>query len=105
METGRDIFGYFMGLLFCIVSIGMCAVAWAGLEASFDWRWALGGVVGCLLARLNVAIFVGLYFYASGMLGWPMIDSISFAVPGLMLITPGVAVAIFSFLVSTPVRR
>ena len=105
MESVRGFFGYMLGLAFCLAAIALCAVAWSGLEATFGWRWALGGVFGCMLMRLNLAVFVGLYFYASGILGWPMPDSIAFAVPGLLLITPGIAVSIFSFLVSTPVRR
>ncbi len=105
MESVRDLFGYILGLAFCLVAMALCAIAWSGLEATFGWRVALGGVFVSILMRLNFAVFTGLFFYASGILGWPLADSIGFAVPGLMLVTPGVTVAIFSFLVSTPIRR
>lgn len=105
MESARDVLGYMLGLAFCLAALLLSAIAWFGLEASFGWRWALGMVVACMMMRLNIAVFVGLYFYANGVFGWPMADSIGFAIPGLLLITPGIAVGVFTLLVGTPVRR
>ncbi|MGL4541516.1 MAG: hypothetical protein ACRCUI_03285, partial [Polymorphobacter sp.] len=62
MQGIREFFGYALGLAFCIAALALCGLAWLGLEDMFGWRWALAGVVVCLLARVNVPVLVGLYF-------------------------------------------
>lgn len=105
MQIVREFLGYTLGLAFCIAALALCGLAWLGLEDMFGWRWALGGVVVCLLARVNVPVLVGLYFYALNVLGWSQIESFAFALPGLLIIVPSMAVEVFSVLVGSAARR
>lgn len=105
MEGIRDFCGFLLGLAFCAAALILCAIAWVGLNDEFGWRWALGGIVLSALMRINFAVVAGLYFYAFNIMGWPMTDSIVFAVPGMLIIAPGVATSVFGALVGTAARR
>ncbi len=105
MENVREFCGYVLGLAFCAVAVILSAIAWFGLEGMFGWKWALSGIVVSLVVRINFPIIVGLYYYAFNILGWPMPESIAFAVPGLIFIVPSVAVHIFGMIVGTLARR
>lgn len=101
----RELFGYILGVVFCIAAMVLCAFAWLGLDDMFGWRWALGAVVAGLLVRVNIPILVGLYFYALNILGWGQAESIAFAMPGLLIIVPSMAIEVFTVLVGAPARR
>lgn len=105
MGIVRDIFGYLMGLAFCAAALVLCWLAWLGLEDMFGWRWALGGVVVSLLMRINFPVIVGLYFYAYNIMGWPQPQAFAFALPGLLILLPGIAMEVFGLLVGTAARR
>jgi hypothetical protein len=101
----REFFGYVLGLAFCIAALALCGLAWLGLDDQFGWRWALGGVVLCLMVRVNIPVLVGLYFYALNILGWSQMESFAFALPGLLIIVPSMAVEVFTVLVGAVARR
>jgi hypothetical protein len=105
MQTVREFFGYTLGLAFCIAALALCGLAWLGLENMFGWRWALGGIVVCLLARVNIPVIVGLYFYALNILDWSQMEAVAFALPGLLIIVPSMAVEVFTVLVGSTARR
>lgn len=105
MGDVREFCGYVLGLAFCAFAVILCAFAWFGLDDMFGWQWALCGIAISLVARINFALVVGLYYYAFNILGWPMPESIAFALPGLMLIVPSFAIAIFGMIVGTAARR
>lgn len=105
MQGVREFLGYVMGLAFCIAALTLCGLAWLGLEDMFGWRWALGGVVLALMVRLNIPVLVGLYLYALNILGWSQVESFAFALPGLLIIVPSMAVEVFSVLVGSMARR
>lgn len=105
MDSIKDFCGYLLGLAFCAIALILCGIAWIGLENAFGWQWALGGVALAAAVRLNIPVVVGLYFYAQTVLGWPMVESIAFALPGFLILTPGVAVGIFGFFVGVAARR
>ncbi len=105
MQTIRELCGYVMGLAFCVAAVIMCGVAWIGLEDMFGWRWALGIVALGLASRINFPVVLGLYFYANRVMGWPELDSAAFAIPGLLIILPSVALHVFGVFVSTTARR
>jgi hypothetical protein len=105
MDSIKDFFGYLLGLAFCLAALALCWIAWIGLEHQFGWRWALGGVVLGVVARINFPVVVGLYFYAHNLLDWPMAESIAFSLPGLLIIVPSVATAVLGMLVGTAARR
>jgi hypothetical protein len=105
MQSAREFVGYMLGLAFCIAALTLCGLAWLGLENMFGWRWALGGVVICLVARVNVPVLVGLYLYALNVLGWSQAESFAFALPGLLIIVPSMAVEVFTVLVGSAARR
>ena len=92
-------------MVFCAVAVMLCWIAWLGLDNAFGWKWALGGVALSAAIRINFPVVFGLYFYAERVLGWPMAESIAFALPGLLLILPSVATGVFGFLVGTAARR
>jgi len=105
MDSFREFCGYLLGLAFCLFAVGMCGLAWMGLDDAFGWRYALGGVVVSLLLRINFPILIGLYLYAHNIMNWGMVESIAFAIPGFLLIIPSVAIEVFGALVGTAVRR
>jgi hypothetical protein len=105
MENIKDFCGFLLGLAFCAAALILSAIAWVGLENALGWRWALGCVVASLLMRINFAVVAGLYSYASYVLGWPMAESIAFALPGMLIIMPVVATSVFGALVGTAARR
>jgi hypothetical protein len=105
MQGVREFLGYVMGLAFCIAALTLCGLAWLGLEDMFGWRWALGGIVLSLMVRINIPVLVGLYFYALNILGWSQMESFAFALPGLLIIVPSMAVEVFSVLVGSMARR
>lgn len=105
MESWRSFCGYTLGLVFCLAAMAMCAVAWVGLEDEFGWRWALGGVVISVLIRINFPLLVGMFLFAHNIWDWPMLESVAFALPGLLLIMPSIAVDVFGFIVGTAARR
>ena len=103
--SGRLVSGYVLALAFCLAAMLMCGVAWVGLEDGFGWRWALGGVVVSLLLRINFPVLLGLYLFAHNIWGWPIFESAAFALPGLLLLLPSIAIDVFGALVGTAVRR
>lgn len=105
MDSIKDFCGYLLGLAFCAVALMLCGLAWIGLDNAFGWKWALGGVLLSILIRINFPVVVGLYFYAQTVLGWPMAESIAFALPGMLIILPSVATNVFGFLVGVAARR
>lgn len=105
MQSIREFIGYSLGLMFCIAALTLCGLAWLGLSDMFGWRWALGGVVICLLARINIPVLVGLYFYALNILHWSQAEAFAFALPGLLIIVPSLAVEVFTVLVGSAARR
>lgn len=105
MDNVKDLFGYLLGLAFCLAALMLCWLAWIGLEGQFGWRLALGGVVLGVVARINFPVVVGLYFYAHNILDWPMAEAIAFSLPGLLIIAPSVATGVFGMLVGTAARR
>lgn len=105
MNIIRDFGGYLLGLAFCVLAFLLCFMAWTGLEVMFGWQWALGGVVLAVLIRVNLPVLVGLYFYATTILGWQQPDAVLFALPGLLIVMPSVAVEVFELLVHTTARR
>jgi hypothetical protein len=105
MQPVREFTGYVLGLAFCIAALALCGLAWLGLEDSFGWRWALGGVVIALMVRVNIPVLVGLYLYALNILHWNQVESLAFALPGLLIIVPSMAVEVFSVLVGAMARR
>lgn len=105
MDSVRDIFGYLLGLAFCIGGLVLCGLAWAGLQNEFGWQIALGAVVLSLLIRINFPLIVGLFLYASNIWGWSTIESVAFAAPGLLLLLPSVATEVFTILVGSTARR
>jgi hypothetical protein len=105
MDSIRDFFGYLLGVAFCMAAVALCWLAWLGLEDEFGWRWALGGVLLSVVVRINFPVVVGLYFYAYNLLHWPMTEAVGFALPGLLIIAPSVAAAVFGMIVGTAARR
>ncbi len=99
MVSVRGACGYLLGLCFCAAALILSGIAWFGLEAAFGWQWALVGVALGALVSVNVPLLVGLYLYASHQFGWPMADSVAFALPALFLLTPGTVRTSFGFLV------
>ena len=105
MAIVREFCGYLFGLAFAAVAVVLCGLAWMGLDDAFGWRWALGGIVMSLLVRINFPVLVGLFCYARNILGWGEIDSVVFALPGLLIATPAIASAVFGLFVATAARR
>ena len=105
MEPVRDLFGYLLALGFCLFAIVLCGTAWTGLQHAFGTQWALGIVAACVLARINFAVVVGLYFYATDFFGWPMAESIAFALPGVLILMPSIALGVLGFLAGSAARR
>jgi hypothetical protein len=105
MENMREFCGYMLGLAFCAMALVLCAIAWFGLQDMFGWQWAIGGILLSLVVRINFPVVVGLYYYAYNVFGWPMPESIAFALPGLLIILPSVAMSIFGMIVGTAARR
>ncbi|MBC7520424.1 MAG: hypothetical protein H7268_04940 [Sandarakinorhabdus sp.] len=83
----------------------MSAIAWIGLDTALGWRWALGCILASVLMRINVAVVAGLYAYGFYVLGWPVAESMVFALPGLFIIMPIIATSVFSSLTGTTARR
>ncbi len=105
MGAVREFCGYLLALAFCLAAVLLCGIAWIGLQTVFGWEWALAGVAACVLARINIAVVVGLYYYAATSLGWPMAESIVFALPGLFILLPSTAVGVLGMLVGSAARR
>ena len=99
MVVIRGACGYLLAMCFCAIALIFSAIAWFGLEAAFGWQWALVGVALGALAGINVPLLVGLYLYAHNQFGWPMPESVAFALPGLLLLLPSIARECFGFLV------
>lgn len=105
MDSIKDFCGFLLGLAFCAGALILCGFAWIGLVNAFGWKYALGGVIASMIIRINFPVVIGLYYYAHTVLGWPMVDSIAFALPGLLIILPSVATTVFGVLVGTGARR
>ena len=99
MVSIRNACGYLLGLCFCAAALILSGIAWFGIEAAFGWEWALVGVALSALVQVNAPLVVGLYLYAHNQFGWPMPQSIAFALPALFLLTPTIARETFGFLI------
>lgn len=99
MVSVRSACGYLLGLCFCAVALILSGIAWFGLEAALGWEWALIAVALSAIVSLNAPLAIGLYFYAHHQFGWPMPQSVAFALPALFLLTPAIARESFGFLV------
>ena len=104
MDNFRDIMGYISGIVFCLGGMVLCYLAWLGLSDEFGWRWALAGIGVCLLIRVNIPLLVGLVYFAHNIWGWPLPESVGFAIPGVLFLLPSIATDLFSFLVGTTAR-
>jgi hypothetical protein len=105
MDAVREFCGYLLALAFCLTAVLLCGIAWIGLQTVFGWEWALAGVAACVLARVNIAVVVGLYYYAVTVFGWPMAESIAFSLPGLFILLPSTALAVLGVLTGSVARR
>ncbi|KPF67311.1 hypothetical protein IP88_12450 [alpha proteobacterium AAP81b] len=105
MALVREFCGYLLGVAMCLMALALSGLAWLGLENEFGWQYALGAVVAGGIVRINVALPVGLFLYASNLWGWPMPQALAFATPGLVLVIPSFAVHLFTIVVGNPARR
>lgn len=105
MGNVRELCGYMLGLAFCVAIAVLCAFAWFGLESAFGWEWAIAGILLSVVVRINFPVVIGLYYYAYNIWCWPMPESIAFALPGLLIIIPSIAIEVFGFIVGTAARR
>jgi hypothetical protein len=105
VNTVQNFCGYLLAAAFCLAAILLCGIAWNGLQNAFGWQWGLGIVAACVLARINFAVVVGLYYYAANMLGWPMAESIAFALPGMLILMPSIALGVLGLLTASAARR
>jgi thiamine transporter ThiT len=101
----REFFGYLLGMAFCVLAVAACGLAWLGLEAEFGWQWALGAVVVGVIFRINIALPVGMFFYASHAWAWPLPQALAFSAPGLLLVLPTLAISLFAMLIGRPAAR
>ncbi len=101
----REFCGYLMGVAFCMIALALCGLGWLGMESEFGWKWALAAVVAGAVVRVNAALPIGLFLYASNVWDWPMPQALAFSAPGLILLLPSLATSIFVVLVGRPATR
>ncbi len=105
MQQVREFCGYLLGGALCIAALALCGLAWLGLEAELGWQWALAAVVVGAVARINVALPVGLYLYAGIFWGWPMAQALAFSAPGLLLVLPALGFGLLGLVVGRATAR
>ncbi len=105
METIGQILGFMLTALFCLLGLAMFAVAWTGLTSEISWQWAAGVIIASFVVRLYLPIAVGAFLFAHNIWGWPLPESVLFALPWLIFLSPSIAASVFSISSSAMVRR
>ena len=95
--AGRGVLG--LVILVCIALASAAAViaglviAWMGLEHAFGLWWALAAFIVAMLFRFSPPLMVGVFFCARDLWGWHWAAALLVALPGLVLLVPGVLIA------------
>ncbi len=82
--------GFVLALTLAGVGVAMMMMAWVGWTMGINWYWALGALILSLGAGFNGYLVVGIYFFAREFMNWEQLQSIAFALIGMMYITPAV---------------
>lgn len=82
-----------LGILAIVMILGLGAVqivvGYHGLDVQFGSTWAFVGAALFFL-RFSPPLIVGVYFGAIDLWGWHPVAAAVFAVPGLLLLIPGI---------------
>jgi hypothetical protein len=90
MHVLRALPGYVVAITLAAMGIAMMLMAWVGWSIGVNWYWALGALLMSAFARFNGFVVVGAFFFAREYLNWDQVQSLAFAMMGLMYLTPGV---------------
>ncbi len=96
MGNLKELLALLAGMAFVVLSVVVVAAAWSGLEHDFGWQMALVAFGISLLLRVFLPIPVGAYLFAHGVLDWDVLQSLTFATPGMLLVFPWVPISIFN---------
>jgi uncharacterized membrane protein YozB (DUF420 family) len=91
MPLFQKLLGYLLAVVFVPFAIAAMWFAWRGLEVGWNWQGALGALLLSVLLRVNLFAPAGTYLYATRLWDLPQIDAILFALPTLLILTPGIA--------------
>lgn len=105
MALLREFCGYLLGVALVLIALALCGLAWIGMEAEFGWQLALAAVVAGAVVRVNAALPLGLFLYASHAWNWELTAAVVFSLPGLLLVLPSTAIALFSAIIGSPITR
>ncbi len=104
MNDTRELLGHVFGILLAAGAALLCGAAWFGIEAVVGWQWAIGTVLLSMLLRVNLFVLAGAYLFARQFLYFDALEAVLFAAPGLLILSPAVAISIFAH-VTRPVSR
>lgn len=82
-------------LLFLAYGIAQIYIGFIGIENHFGSFWAWVAVI--LAMGFPLPLIIGAFYGATEVWGWHWALAAVFAVPGLLLMVPGVIMSIFSF--------
>ena len=95
MAAAREFFGFIMAALFTTVAFMMMVMAWKGLDHVFGWEIAAAVLMFSLFVRVNFFLIAGVYLFSTHVWGLSPLDAMPLTLPGLMFLSPTIAMTLF----------
>lgn len=89
-----------LGILYflCIFAFGIAqlSIGFLGIEHHLGSLWAWLSLGAAVLFKFTLPVTIGVFFGAMNILGWHWFFALIFALPGLLVMVPGVFATILS---------
>lgn len=96
----KIVLGVIAFCLFTAFSITQIYAGFLGIEYHWGKGWAIGAIIAAFVLRIFFPITIGAFFGARDVWEWDWPYALAFAIPGLLVAVPGLAMGTFAFLMS-----